>query len=146
MKVADRLRIDHGFLSPHFVTNMDASKVVLENTRILLSERPVSTTDDLLPFIYHFGNEGTPLVVIAADVGGEALATLIVNQLRGTLSCAAVRADKCTLAQVARLTGATLVRGESGLSLADFGHASRVIIDRDTTDVIAEPEGCSAPD
>lgn len=139
MKVADRMRIDHGFLSPNF-TNVDSSKVVLENPRILLSERPVSSIDDLLPFIHLLGNEGTPLVVIADDVVGEALATLIVNKLRGTLACAAVRADKCTLAEVARETGARLFAGDfSGLSLADFGYASRVVIDRDTTDITAMP-------
>jgi chaperonin GroEL len=145
--VVEGLQFDRGFLSAYFVTNPEKMEVVLESPSILLHDRKISKLDDLLPLLQELAKRSTPLLVVAEDVDGEALATLVVNKLRGVLPAAAVKAPgfgdrrKEMLHDVAILTGGKVISEEAGLRLADvaigdLGRASRVVIDKESTTLV----------
>jgi chaperonin GroEL len=141
------MQFDRGYLSAYFVTNADRMEAVLENPVILITDRKVSTVKDLLPALENAMQQGKPALIIAEDIDGEALATLVVNKLRGTLSVLAVKAPgfgdrrKETLRDMAVLTGGTVISEEigrklDGVTADDFGHARRVIATKDDTTMI----------
>jgi len=141
------MQFDRGYLSPYFVTDAERMEVVLDNPYILLNEKKVSAMKDLLPVLEQIAKSGRPLLIIAEDIEGEALATLVVNKLRGTLQVAAVKAPgfgdrrKAMLQDIAILTGGQVVSEDLGiklenLTLKDLGQAKRVTIDKDNTTVV----------
>jgi len=145
--IVEGMQFDRGYLSPYFVTNTEKMLVDLENPYILLFEKKISTLKDLLPILESVSQSGKPLLIIAEDVEGEALATLVMNKLRGALKIAAVKAPgfgdrrKAMLEDIAILTGGTVISEELGLSLEKttlemLGTAERVTIDKDNTTVI----------
>lgn len=147
LEVIEGMQFDRGFLSPYFVTNPDKMEVVLENVRVLLHDRKISKIADLLPLLEPVVKEGSSLLVIAEDVDGEALATLVVNKLRGVLPAAAVKAPgfgdrrKEMLEDLAILTGGRVVSEEAGMKLSetkleDLGRSARVVVEKDTTTII----------
>ena len=147
LEVVEGTQFDRGFLSPYFITNVDKQTAVLEDVSILLCDRKIATIREMLPILEHVAKSGKPLLVIAEEVEGEALATLVVNTLRGILRSCAVKAPgfgdrrKAMLEDLAVLTGATVVAEEAGLTLekaqpAVLGHARRVEIDKDETTLI----------
>jgi chaperonin GroEL len=147
LEVVEGMQFDHGYLSPYFVTDTEKMEAVLEDAFVLLSDRKIGNLKDLLPLLDKIVNAGRPLLVIAEDVGNEALATLVVNQLRGTLKSCAVKAPgfgdrrKAMLQDMAALLGATIISEELGLTLekvdlAELGKAKRVVVDKDTTTII----------
>ncbi|MDH3521481.1 MAG: chaperonin GroEL [Myxococcales bacterium] len=147
LEVVEGMQLDRGYLSPYFVTDAEKMEVVLQDPLILLHEKKIHLMRDLLSLLEDTVKAGKPLLIIAEDVEGEALATLVVNKLRGTLACAAVKAPgfgdrrKAMLRDLAVLTGGQLVAEELGLkleslALKDLGRARRVVIDRDTTTII----------
>ncbi|HYL90741.1 MAG TPA: chaperonin GroEL [Burkholderiales bacterium] len=147
LEVVEGTQFDRGFLSPYFITNMEKQSVVLEDVSILLCDKKISSIQDLLPMLEHVAKLGRPLLVIAEEVEAEALATLVVNKLRGILKSCAVKAPgfgdrrKAMLEDLAVLTGGTLVAEEAGLTLEKaeptvLGHARRVEIDKDDTTII----------
>jgi len=146
LEIVGGLQIDRGYLSPYFVTDQERMECILESPLILVYERKVSTMVDLLPVLEQVAKLGQPLLLIAEDVEGEALATLVVNKIRGTLSCAAVKAPgygdrrKAQLEDIATLTGARFLAEETGtrldkITLDDLGRAARVVITRDATTI-----------
>jgi chaperonin GroEL len=147
LEVVEGMRFDRGYLSPYFVTNPEKMSVELENPLILFHEKKISSLRDLLPFLERVAQSGKPLVVIAEEVEGEALATLVVNKLRGTLRVAAAKAPgfgdrrKAMLEDMAILTGGRLIAEEIGaklenITLDDLGNAARVIMDKDNTTIV----------
>jgi chaperonin GroEL len=147
VEVVEGMRIDRGFLSPYFVTDPAKMEAALERPRILLTDRRVAAIKDLIPLLQQLLEAQQPLLVVADDVEGEALATLVVNKLRGVLSCAALKAPgfgdrrKEMLRDLAILTGGQLISEELGRRLedatvADLGTAERVVVDRETTTII----------
>src|SRR4249920_1245003 len=145
------MQFDRGYLSPYFVTDAERMEAVLEDVFILVNEKKLSNMKDLLPVLEQVAKAGRPLLLIAEDVDGEALATLVVNKLRGTLQVAAVKAPgfgdrrKEMLKDIAVLTGGKLLSEETGtkldqVGLGDLGRARRVVIDKDNTTVV-EGEG-----
>jgi chaperonin GroEL len=147
LEVVEGLQFDRGYLSPYFVTDAEKMEVVLEDARILLTDRKLTVMKDLLPLLEQIARAGEALLVIAEDVEGEALATLVVNRLRGTLRCVAVKAPgfgerrKDMLADIATLTGAEVASEEAGvklesLPLAALGRVKRIVVDRDKTTLI----------
>lgn len=147
LDVVEGMQFDRGYLSPYFVTDQDAMEAVLENPYILIHEKKVTSMQDLLPVLEATSRAGRPLLIVSEDVEGEALATLVVNKLRGTLQVAAVKAPgfgdrrKAMLEDIAILTGGTAIMEETGLKLdgvklEDLGSASRVVIDKDTTTIV----------
>jgi chaperonin GroEL len=141
------MQFDQGYLSPYFVTNPDAMETVLESPMILIFEKKISNMKDLLPILEKVVQKGKPMLIIAEDVEGEALATLVVNKIRGTLQIAAVKAPgfgdrrKAMLEDIAVLTGGKLIAEELGIKLEnikieDLGQARRVTIDKDTTTLV----------
>src|SRR5437899_1544091 len=147
LEVVEGLRVDRGYLSPYFVTNTDKMTVELEEPFLLFYEKRISSMRDLLPLLERAAQSGKPLVVIAEEVEGEALATLVVNKLRGTLRCAAAKAPgfgdrrKAMLEDMAILAGGRLIAEEIGaklenIALADLGRASRVVMDKDNTTIV----------
>jgi chaperonin GroEL len=147
LEVIEGLQFDHGFLSAYFVTDPQKMQVLLDNARVLLHDRKISKIADLIPLLEPVLKEGSPLLIIAEDVDSDALATLVVNKLRGALSAAAVRAPgfgdrrKEMLQDLAVLTGGMVVSEEAGMKLSEttleqLGRASRVVIDKDTTTII----------
>ncbi len=145
--IVEGMQFDRGYLSPYFVTNSDKMITDLENPYILLYDKKVSTMKDLLPVLEPVAQSGKPLLIIAEDVDGEALATLVVNKLRGSLKIAAVKAPgfgdrrKAMLEDIAILTGGTVVSEERGFTLENttlemLGTAERVTIDKDNTTVV----------
>jgi chaperonin GroEL len=145
--VVEGLQFDRGFLSAYFVTNPEKMEVVLESPRILLHDRKISKMDDLLPLLQELAKQSIPLLVVAEDVDGEALATLVVNRLRGVLAAAAVKAPgfgdrrKEMLQDIAVVTGGKVISEEIGLKLSetaigDLGQASRVVIDKENTTIV----------
>jgi chaperonin GroEL len=147
LQVVEGMQFDHGYLSPYFVTDPQKMEAVLEEPAILLHEKKVSNIEDLLPLLEKVVRSGKPFLIIAEDVEGEALATMVVNKLRGTFSCAAVKAPgfgdrrKAILEDIAILTGGKLFAAELGVKLesvelSDLGHAKRVVLTRDTTTII----------
>jgi chaperonin GroEL len=147
LEIVEGMQFDRGFLSPYFVNDADRQRVVLEDAYVLVHDRAVSSIRDLLPLLEQVSHDERPLLLIAEDVTGEALATLVVNALRGTLKSCAVRAPgfgdrrKAMLEDIAILTGGVVVAEETGLALekattAELGRARRVEIDKDSTTLI----------
>jgi chaperonin GroEL len=147
LKVVEGMQFDRGYLSPYFVTVPEKMEVHLEEPYVLLNEKKVSMMKDLLPILEQVAGSGKPLLIIAEDVEGEALATLVVNKLRGTLNCAAVKAPgfgdrrKEMLEDVAILTGGRVVSEDLGvkletITLKDLGTAKRITLDKDNTTII----------
>jgi len=147
LTVVEGMQFDRGYLSPYFVTNPDQMKVELENPYILAFEKKVSNMRDLLPLLEQVVNSRRPLLIIAEDVDGEALATLVVNKIRGTINVAAVKAPgfgdrrKAMLEDIAILTGGKAISEDLGLklenlTLADLGTAKKVTIDKENTTII----------
>ncbi len=147
LDVVEGMQFDRGYVSPYFVTNRERMEVELDDPFILISEKKVSSMQDLIPLLEQVARSGKPLLIIAEDVEGEALATLVVNKLRGVLNVAAVKAPgfgdrrKEMLKDIATLTGGSVVSEELGikfenLSLTDLGRAKRVKIDKDNTTII----------
>jgi len=147
LDTVEGMQFDRGYLSPYFVTNPDEMEVVLEDALILIHDKKISAMKDLLPVLEKVAQMGAPLLIISEDVEGEALATLVVNKLRGTLRVAAVKAPgfgdrrKAMLEDIAVLTGGTVVSEERGYRLENatldyLGRAKRIVIDKDTTTVV----------
>ena len=154
LEVVDGMQFDRGFLSPYFVNDEDRQRVVLDDACILLHDKPISSIRELLPLLEQVSREGRPMLIVAEDVTGEALATLVVNALRGILKCCAVKAPgfgdrrKAMLEDMAIVTGGTVVSEETGHKLekvttAELGRARRIEIDKDTTTLIGS---AGAPD
>ncbi len=147
LEVVEGMQFDRGYLSPYFVTDAETMKAVLESPVILLSEKKISAMRDLLPILEQVAKLGKPILIIAEDVEGEALATLVVNKLRGTINVAAVKAPgfgdrrKAMLEDIAILTGGKVISEDLGLrlenvKLEDLGTARRVTIDKENTTII----------
>jgi len=147
LDVVEGMQFDRGYLSPYFVTDPERMDVVLENPLILIHEKKISAMKDLLPVLEQVARLGQPLLIIAEDIDGEALATLVVNKLRGTLQAAAVKAPgfgdrrKAMLEDIATLTGGKAITEDLGLKLEnltldDLGKAKKVTIDKDTTTIV----------
>ena len=147
LEVVEGMQFDRGYLSPYFVTDADTMKAVLENPVILLSEKKISAMRDMLPILEQVAKLGKPILIIAEDVEGEALATLVVNRLRGTINVAAVKAPgfgdrrKAMLEDIAVLTGGKVISEDLGIKLEnvkleDLGTARRVTIDKENTTII----------
>src|SRR5213082_1495750 len=154
LDVVEGMQFDRGYLSPYFVTDPERMEVVLENPVILIHEKKISSMKDLLPVLEQVARLGRPLLIIAEDIEGEALATLVVNKLRGTLQAAAVKAPgfgdrrKAMLEDIATLTGGKAITEDLGLKLEnikieDLGKAKKITIDKDNTTII-EGAGSSA--
>ncbi len=153
LDVVEGMQFDRGYISPYFVTNADRMEASLEDAFLLIVEKKISAMKDLLPILEQVAKMGKPLVIVAEDVEGEALATLVVNKLRGTLNVAAVKAPgfgdrrKAMLEDLATLTGGQVISEEVGLKLenvklTDLGRAKRVNIDKDNTTIV---EGAGDP-
>ena len=147
LDVVEGMQFDRGYLSPYFVTDADNMEVVLEDAYILIHDKKISAMKDLLPVLEKIAQMGKPLLVIAEDVEGEALATMVVNKLRGTLRVAAVKAPgfgdrrKAMLEDIAILTGGSVISEEKGYKLENatieyLGQAKRIVIDKDNTTVV----------
>jgi len=147
LDVVEGMQFDRGYLSPYFVTDPERMEAVLENPYILIHEKKISSMKDLLPLLEQIAKGGRPLVIIAEDVEGEALATLVVNKLRGTLNVAAVKAPgfgdrrKAMLQDIAILTGGKAITEDLGIKLenvqmSDLGQAKKVTIDKDNTTIV----------
>src|SRR5207253_8989694 len=147
LEVVEGMQFDRGYLSPYFVTDAERMEASLENALILIHEKKISSMKDLLPLLEQIAKMGKPLLIIAEDVEGEALATLVVNKLRGTLNVAAVKAPgfgdrrKAMLEDIAILTGDKLISEDIGVKLEnvkweDLGDAKRVSIDKDNTTLV----------
>jgi len=154
LDVVEGMQFDRGYLSPYFVTDPERMEAVLEDVFLLINEKKISTMKDLLPILEQVARMGKPLLIIAEEVEGEALATLVVNKLRGTLSVAAVKAPgfgdrrKSMLEDIAILTGGQVISEDLGLKLenvkvTDLGRAKRLTIDKDNTTIV-EGAGDSA--
>ncbi|MCA9472156.1 MAG: chaperonin GroEL [Nitrospirales bacterium] len=153
LDVVEGMQFDRGYISPYFVTNAERMEASLEDAFLLINEKKISAMKDLLPILEQVAKMGKPLVIIAEDVDGEALATLVVNKLRGTLNVSAVKAPgfgdrrKAMLEDIATLTGGQVISEEVGLKLenvklTDLGRAKRVTIDKDNTTIV---EGAGDP-
>jgi chaperonin GroEL len=147
LEVVEGMQFDRGYLSPYFVTDAERMEVSLENALILIHEKKISSMKDLLPLLEQIAKMGKPLLIIAEDVEGEALATLVVNKLRGTLNVAAVKAPgfgdrrKAMLEDVATLTGGKVISEDLGIKLenvqiSDLGRAKKITIDKDNTTLV----------
>ncbi|HET8825012.1 MAG TPA: chaperonin GroEL [Terriglobales bacterium] len=147
LDVVEGMQFDRGYLSPYFVTDPERMEAVLENAYILIHEKKISSMKDLLPLLEQIAKGGKPLIIVAEDVEGEALATLVVNKLRGTLHVAAVKAPgfgdrrKAMLQDIAILTGGKAITEDLGIKLenvqvSDLGQAKKVTIDKDNTTIV----------
>jgi chaperonin GroEL len=147
LEVTEGMQCDRGYLSPYFVTNPERMEVVLENAYILLREKKISAMADLLPVMELVARQGRPLLVMAEDVDGEALATLVVNKIRGTVQAAAVKSPafgdrrKAIMGDIAVMTGGRALTEDLGIpldkvTLADLGQARRIVIDKDNTTIV----------
>jgi chaperonin GroEL len=147
LDIVEGMQFDRGYLSPYFITNPDRMECVLEEPLVLLHEKKISAMRELLPVLEQTAGQGRPLLIIAEDVDGDALATLVVNKLRGTIKVCAVKAPafgdrrKAILEDLAVLTGARVITEELGIKLdsvqlTDLGSAKRVIIDKDNTTIV----------
>src|SRR3989440_9964523 len=153
LEVVEGMQFDRGYLSPYFVTDPERMEVVLETPVILIHEKKISSMKDLLPLLEQVARASRPLVIVAEDVDGEALATLVVNKLRGTLQAVAVKAPgfgdrrKAMLEDIATLTGGKAITEDLGLKLEnikleDLGKAKKITIDKDNTTIV---EGAGTP-
>src|SRR3989475_1721918 len=147
LETVDGMQFDRGYLSPYFITDPEKMEAVLEDAYILVHDKKISSMKDLLPVLEKVAQAGKPLLIVAEDVEGEALATLVVNKLRGTLKVCAVKAPgfgdrrKEMLTDIAVLTGGKVISEELGVKLVntvldDLGHAKRIVIDKDNTTII----------
>jgi len=147
LEVVEGMQFDRGYLSPYFVTDPARMEAVVEDALILIHEAKIGSMKDLLPVLEKVAQSGKPVVIVAEDIEGEALATLVVNKIRGTLACVAVKAPgfgdrrKAMLEDLAILTGGKVIAEELGIkleaiSLADLGKAKKVVIDKDNTTII----------
>ena len=147
LDVVEGMQFDKGYLSPYMATNMEEMEAVLENPHILIFEKKISSLNDLLPLLQNVAKTGKPLLIIAEDVEGEALATLVVNKLRGTLQVCAVKAPgfgdrrKAMLEDIAILTGGKMISEDLGIkldsvSIDDLGRAKRITVDKDNTTIV----------
>jgi len=147
LDVVEGMQFDKGYLSPYFVTNAEAMEAVLEDCYILIHEKKISNLNDMLPLLQAVAKEGKPLLIIAEDVEGEALATLVINKMRGTLNICAVKAPgfgdrrKAMLQDIAILTGGTCITEDLGLKLEnvtvkELGKAKRVTVDKENTTIV----------
>ncbi|MDR0715786.1 MAG: chaperonin GroEL [Puniceicoccales bacterium] len=147
LDVVEGMQFDKGYLSPYFVNNPDSMECVLQGAYVLIFEKKISNLNDLLPTLQAVAQSGKPLMIIAEDVEGEALATLVVNKLRGTLNVCAVKAPgfgdrrKAMLEDIAILTGAKFISEDLGIkleniTLADLGQAKRITVDKDSTTIV----------
>ena len=147
LDIVEGMQFDRGYLSPYFVTNPEKMETEMEDALILIHEKKISNMKDLLPLLEGVAKSGKPLVIIAEDIEGEALATLVVNKLRGTLNVCAVKAPgfgdrrKAMLEDIAILTGGTMVAEDLGIKLEsvtlnDLGTARRVVVDKDNTTIV----------
>ncbi len=154
LEVVEGMQFDRGYLSPYFVTDPERMECVLDNALILLHEKKISSMKDLLPLLEQIAKTGKPFVIVAEEVEGEALATLVVNKLRGTLNCSAVKAPgfgdrrKAMLEDIAILTGGRVISEDLGIKLenvqlGDLGDAKKVTIDKDNTTIV-EGSGASS--
>src|SRR6202166_2782287 len=151
LEVVEGMQFDRGYLSPYFVTDAERMETVLENAKILLNEKKISSMKDLLPILEQVAKQSRPLLIIAEDVEGEALATLVVNKLRGTLHVAAVKAPgfgdrrKAMLEDVAVLTGGQVITEDLGIKLEnvrweDLGDAKKVVLTKDDTTIVTDSD------
>jgi chaperonin GroEL len=147
VELVEGMQFDKGYISPHFINDFEAMEVVLEKPYVLVHEKKISSVKDMLPLLEKVVQAGRPLLVVAEDVDGEALATLVVNKLRGTLQCCAVKAPgfgdrrKAMLEDIATLTGGRAIFEDLGIklenvTLADLGEAKKVTVDKDNTTII----------
>ncbi len=147
VEVVEGMQFDRGYISPYFVTNPEKMEAVLEEPYILIHDKKISSIRDILPILEKVAQQGKPLLVIAEDVEGEALATLVVNKIRGTLQACAVKAPgygerrKAMLEDIAILTGGRVISEEAGMKLenaqlSDLGRAKRVVVDKDNTTIV----------
>ncbi len=147
LTVVEGMQFDRGYLSPYFVTNTDKMEVELENAAILICDKKITSMKDILPILEQIAKQGTPLLIIAEDIEGEALATLVVNKMRGTLNVAAVKAPgfgdrrKAMLQDIAVLTGGSMISDELGVKLegmkfSDLGQARKIRITKDNTTIV----------
>lgn len=147
LKVVEGMQFDQGYLSPYFVTDAERMEVVLEDPYILIHEKKISALKDMLPLLEKIAKTGRPLLIIAEEVEGEALATLVVNKIRGTFSCCAVKAPgygdrrKAMMEDIAVLTGGLAITEDIGrklesISLEDLGRAKRVTVDKENTTIV----------
>jgi chaperonin GroEL len=147
LDVVEGMQFDRGYLSPYFVTDPEKMEAVLEDVYILLNEKKISNMKDMLPILEQIAKMGKPLLILAEDVEGEALATLVVNKLRGTLKCCAVKAPgfgdrrKAMMEDIAILTGGRMISEDLGIKLEniklnDLGRAKRISIDKDNTTIV----------
>jgi chaperonin GroEL len=147
LDVVEGMQFDRGYVSPYFVTNTESMEAVLEDALILLNDKKISAMKDLLPVLEQVARQGRPLVIVAEEIEGEALATLVVNKIRGTLNVLAVKAPgfgdrrKAMLQDMAILTGGQVISEELGLKLEnvtvkDLGRAKRIVADKDNTTII----------
>src|SRR4051812_23898327 len=151
LKVVEGMQFDRGYLSPYFVTDAERMETVLENAKILLNEKKISSMKDLLPVLEQVAKQGRPLLIIAEDVEGEALATLVVNKLRGTLHVAAAKAPgfgdrrKAMLEDIGVLTGGRVITEDLGIKLEnvrweDLGDAKKVVLTKDETTIVTDSD------
>src|SRR5678809_1461271 len=149
LEVVEGMQFDKGYLSPYFATNAEAMEAVLENPYMLIFEKKITSLKDLLPVLEKVAKTGKPLLIIAEDVEGEALATLVVNKLRGTLNVCAVKAPgfgdrrKAMLEDIAVLTGGRLISEDLGIKLEnvkweDLGDAKKLTVDKDNTTIVVD--------
>jgi len=147
VEVVEGMRMDRGYLSPYFITDAEKMRAVVEDPLILIYEKKISTMNDLLPVLEQIAKSGKSLLVVADDIEGEALATLVVNKVRGVLPCVATKAPgfgdrrRAMLEDLAMLTGGHLIAEELGIklanvTLADLGQAKRVVVDRESTTIV----------
>jgi chaperonin GroEL len=147
LDVVEGMQFDRGYVSPYFVTNRERMEVVLDDPYLLISEKKVSSMQDMIPILEQVARSGKPLIIIADDIEGEALATLVVNKIRGVLNVCAVKAPgfgdrrKEMLKDIATLTGGQVVSEELGhkyenLNLQDLGRAKRITVDKDNTTIV----------
>ena len=154
LEVVEGMQFDKGYVSPYFVTDAEAMECVLEDCLILIHEKKITSLQDMLPLLQMVAKQGRPLLIIAEDIEGEALATLVVNRLRGTLNCCAVKAPgygdrrKSMMEDIAILTGGTCITDDLGIKLENvtldqIGKAKRISIDKETTTIV---EGAGSAD
>jgi chaperonin GroEL len=147
LDVVEGMQFDRGYLSPYFVTDPERMEIVLEDALILIYEKKLSVMKDMLPLLEQVARVGKPFLIVAEDVEGEALATLVVNKLRGTLHCAAVKAPgfgdrrKAMMEDIATLTGGKAITEDLGIkleniTLEDLGKAKKIVVDKDNTTII----------
>ena len=154
LEVVEGMQFDRGYLSPYFVTDAERMECVLESAMILIFEKKISNMKDLLPILEKVAQQGKPLLIIAEDVEGEALATLVVNKLRGTLNISAVKAPgfgdrrKAMLEDIATLTGGKMISEDLGIKLEnitweDLGSAKKIVINKDDTTIVVDDDDSS---